>query len=338
MKQLIEVDDFKKHLIGFNVVDCVVRRADFLYFLACEDYTQHKNWQDGMDPPNETTLKRRVIAFMRYKPASEQWGQTELTGFDLALAGLALTPVEHVVVVNSSAKVYTSGKGMSGMEGQLEYSQTGRRGVLQSLKTVGSDLYFVGWDRSLGIRIGKEQWHWLNEKIPVDPDSGVRITCGFRDIDGTDESDLYACGDQGDLWNCSGGAWRKCAFPSNVTLNTVCCAPDGTVYLSGYVRETYHGKDDTWTKIAKPELSLPFKDMIWYEDRVWCTNDYGVWWIQGNKLTGAKIPSDIKVCAGNLSARDGVLLLAGYFGAAVLQRGQWKVIFHYNALAQKAGS
>jgi len=290
-----------------------------------------------MDPPNETTLKKRVLAFMRYKPINEQWGQTELTGFDLALCGVALKPVEHLVVMDSSARVYASGKGVSGLEARLEYSETSRRGVLQSLKTISDELFFVGWDRCVGIRMGKDQWHWLNDAIPVDQNSGVKITCGFRDLDGVVNSSLYACGDKGDVWHSNGKIWKKCAFPSNITLNTVCCAPGGSVYISGYEGETYRGAGDVWKQIAKPELSIPFKDMVWYEDRVWCTNDYGLWWINGDKLEMADVPSEIKVCSGNLSTRDGVLLLAGYYGAAVRENGEWKVIFNYNEMAEKSG-
>ena len=108
------------------------------------------------------------------------------------------------------------------------------------------------------------------------------------------------------------------------------------MYVSGYEGETYRGREDSWQLIGRPELSLPFADMVWYEDRVWCTNEYGIWWIEDGELMKAEVGSEIRVCAGNLSTRDGVLMVAGYFGAALRENGEWKVIFNYASMAEKA--
>jgi hypothetical protein len=334
---MITTDEFKKHLLGYNIIDCQVRKKDFYYFLVREDYTQSPSWKDGAEPPDETALQKRVIPFQPNKPQGQHWSNAWLSGFEIVEGGVAFEPIEQFVAMSITGQVFAVGSGSAGTETRIPYSANGRRSTIFKLKTIGKKLFAAGWDRTIGIREGKDKWAWLSDQIPFD-EATEENTCGFRDIDGPDERDLYGAGDNGDVWHFDGLTWKKCSFPSNVTLRTVCCTPDGTVYLSGYEGETYRGKGDTWKQIAKPELSLPFKDMVWHEDRVWCTNDYGVWWIQGDKLTEAKIPSDIKVCAGNLSARDGVLLLAGYFGAAVLEDGQWKVIFHYNAMAEKAGS
>jgi hypothetical protein len=335
---MISSSNFRKDFLGFNIVDCIVRRKDFLYLLAREDYTQNKAWREGMDAPSESTLKKRVIAFMRYKAGEEQWAQVELASFDLFHGGLAFEPVEHLVCIDTGGSVYASGKGVSGLEGNVAPEQGGPlRGAATKLVTVGEDLYLVGGGRSLAIRRGVKQWDWMSNRFPYSW-SKDRETAGFRDMHGADNSNLYAVGRGGDVWNYRGVNWNKCAFPSNLSLSTVCCAPDGTVYVSGYEGETYRGAGDLWKQIAKPELSIPFKDMVWYGDRVWCTNDYGLWWIKGDKLEMADVPSNIKVCSGNLSARDGVLLLAGYSGAAVMEEGQWKVIFNYNEMAEKASS
>lgn len=43
-----------------------------------------------------------------------------------------------------------------------------------------------------------------------------------------------------------------------------------------------------------------------------------------------------QICAGNLSARDGILLVAGHGGAAFHEDGQWKVIFHSHEMTTAA--
>ena len=75
--------------------------------------------------------------------------------------------------------------------------------------------------------------------------------------------------------------------------------------------------------------------MLWYQDRVWCTSEYGVWWIQDDKVVPADIPGSAKICAGNLSARDGVLMLAGFNGVAMLENGEWNTLFRYHDMVEQ---
>jgi len=37
---MITTAEFRKNFHGYNIVDCVVRSAGYLYFIAQEDYTQ----------------------------------------------------------------------------------------------------------------------------------------------------------------------------------------------------------------------------------------------------------------------------------------------------------
>jgi hypothetical protein len=335
---MISNEDFKKNLLGFNVVGCAVRRKDFLYFLMREDYTQAANWVDGRDPPEETSLRKRIVPFIASKPLAQQWSSVTITGQERIFGAVGFSPVEQFVSMDADGRVYAVGSGSSGLEGHVDPNNSGlHRGSTTKLKTIGDNLFVCGTGRTVGLREGKAQWKWFTKELPYEW-AKDRETAGFADIDGLPGQDIYLVGRGGDVWSFDQHKWQKLKFPSNIHLDSVCCTPDGTVYVSGYEGETYRGKGDTWKRIATPELSLPFKDMVWYEDRVWCTNDYGVWWIEGDKLSEAKVSSDIKVCAGNLSTRDGVLLLAGYSGAAVLESGQWKVIFHYNTMAEKAAS
>ncbi|MNF88094.1 hypothetical protein D3C84_705800 [compost metagenome] len=161
-------------------------------------------------------------------------------------------------------------------------------------------------------------------------------TAGFESLDGFSRSDVYAAGGKGDVWHFNGQQWRRIDFPSNLAIETVCCGGDGRVYISGYEGHTFVGRGDTWKKIrTREDISLAFKDMVWYEDRVWCTNDYGVWWIVGDQLVKANIPAFAQISAGHLSARDGVLLLAGFYGAAYLENGQWHQIFSYSEMVDR---
>lgn len=138
------------------------------------------------------------------------------------------------------------------------------------------------------------------------------------------------------IWHFNGDAWHQCAFPTNWGLSAVCCAGDGQVYVCAGAGSVYRGSGDRWKLIHAGDYTLPFKDMVWYEGKVWCTSDYGLWTIEDETLTEADVPSGVKVCSGNLATRDGVLLVAGYGGAAFKRDGEWTVIFHDHELREFA--
>ncbi|WP_155274256.1 hypothetical protein [Pseudomonas chlororaphis] len=329
---MISSADFSKQLLGYNIVDCVVRSRDKFYFLAREDYTQWTDWEDVGRYPDDTALTLRVISDFSFKPKDSQWGHATLTGFDIANAAVSLKPKEQLVVSSISGQIYAVGSGEAGMEDSI-LKQT--RGGVFKLKTISDKLYAAGGQRTVGFREQKNNWHWHSESIPFNKEQDSRIS-GFDDLDGFDQDDMYAVGGMGDVWHFNGGLWRRVDFPSNLYLETVCCGGDGRVYISGYEGHTFVGRGDTWKKVkTKEHISLAFKDMVWYEDRVWCTNDSGVWWIVGDKLVKADIPAFAQISAGYLSARDGVLLLAGFYGAAYLENGQWHQIFSYGEMVDR---
>jgi hypothetical protein len=73
--------------------------------------------------------------------------------------------------------------------------------------------------------------------------------------------------------------------------------------------------------------AMPFKDKVWFHNRLWCTSDYGVWTVERGKLKELVLPPDVKACAGNLSAADGMRLLAGLHGAALYDGTRWNRLF-----------
>jgi hypothetical protein len=181
-----------------------------------------------------------------------------------------------------------------------------------------------GGVRSVAKMIEKNTWLSYTHLIPPHADRSIG---GFQDIDGFTENDLYAVGGQGDVFRFDGILWHHVEFPSNAWISTVCCGGDGNVYISGAEGLTFVGRDNKWKKITDGGLNLGFRDMVWHEDRVWCTNDYGVWTIHNNKLSRPDLPSEIAVCAGHLAVGDEVLLLGGLGGAALLQNGKWENIY-----------
>jgi hypothetical protein len=327
----ISSSDYKKFFLNKNIVDCVVRDRNIFYFLTREDY---KKWSrkkldlEVSPPPDEEDIQKHVVPWMRSKEPSQQWTAGNLDGFNTLLAGVSIKPKPQFVGVDSYGHVYATGSKENGIEDDIQSFSSGgpKRGGVRKLKNINGWLYFCGGNNSLGKRVEKGKWQSFSQFIP-NPDRKDNLSNTFEDLDGYSEQDIYCVGDGGQVYHFDGMKWDLTLIPTNIDFETVCCAGDGFVYISGEKGTTFKGRGSRWELIHKGNSTLPFRDMVWYEDRVWCTSDHGVWTIKDDKITTAEIPDGMSAYAGNLSTADGVLLLAGYGGAAFLENGQWTKVF-----------
>ena len=263
-------------------------------------------------------------------------GRGQLGGFDSFISGISHKPKSQHIAVSHSNDVVIVGSGESSEE-KIKHHRDGGplRGGISKLRTIDGWAYLCGGNNSVTRREGPDNWSDISKSIP-NPDREDYLHNRFEDIDGFNENDIYCVGTDGQVYHFDGKSWRQQDFPSNIHLYTVCCGQDGFVYISGFQGKTFKGKLNTWEVISGPSTTLPFKDMVWYENKVWCTSDHGVWTIENNKVIEAKLPtSGIRLCQGNLSAADGVLLLAGYGGAAFLENGEWTQLYSPGAFENK---
>jgi len=325
----ISKEEYIKHFQGFIVLDCVVRAQDMFYFALCEDYTQSASWGGG-EAPEENQLKKRVVVFIRSDPEGDRWSNAELKGTHILNAGVSYYPKEQFVGVSfDGGAVYVLGSGVSELEEPLPGWFEGGflRGEVSRCRTIDGYAYIAGGGRTVAMRKGRNDWKALNKKIPYNDDKDWE-RAGFNDIDGFSANDIYCVGGKGDVWHFDGKAWTQIHFPSNVDLSSVCCAGDGQVYISGYGGTTFKGRGQKWKQIFKGEMTIPFKRMVWFENKIWCTSDYGLWTIENDRLVEpAEVNDEIKVCSGYMSAKDDVLLVAGHSGAAYKEAGVWHKIF-----------
>lgn len=329
---MISTTDFSKRIVGYRLTDCIVRNKETIFFIASEDCTQWTDWEEDGGYPEESALYKRVISLQMSRGQPQKWGNATLHGYSRLTAGISQVPKEQLIVGSLTGQIYVAGSGDIGAEDEIE---SYLRGTLDSFSTIEGKLYIAGSGRTVGIRKGKNLWQWISQDLPYDEKEDV-FTAGFASLDGFSQSDIYAAGGKGDVWHFNGKQWRHIDFPSNLRIETICCGGDGRVYISGCEGHTFVGRGDTWKKVKTEDpISLSFKDMAWYEDRVWCSNDYGVWWIVDDQLVKATIPAFAQISAGHLSARDGVLLLAGFYGSAFLEKGQWHQIFSYNEMVDR---
>lgn len=324
----ISTDTLWPRIAGYNIIDCEVKDRDTLYLLGREDYTQRKGWGELQDPPAEVKLPKRIFVLRLTNPDEKKWGHMHLTGMDTSRCAMTYAPEEKILVVDSDAKVWAQNPKTNGFETGIPYKADGGPlvGDMNRAKSFGRELLLGGTQRQLFRRKDVSNWELIGAPIPVE-EAEFR-NCGFHDFDQFSESDLYAAGGSGDIWHFNGTTWRRCKFPTNWGLSSLKCAPDGNVYVAAG-NLIYRGSGDKWIALeTKASITLPIRDLVWYDGALWATNDHGLWKLVGDELIEADVPSGVKVCAGNLATRDGVLLLAGYGGAAFMRDGQWTEIFH----------
>lgn len=326
---LITLDEYEKGLHTYYVYDCVVRDRNMFVFVADSWYADKEVEEEERNKWDPDFRPKRILPFFRDALEGDRLGWETLNQWGRIRGGAALAPTNQFIGVElQNDRVFVSGAG----EVYEDLPLTGplpnnpNRGGIIRIKTLGGYAYVCGGNRSFGKRIGRGQWMSHNPNIPTVKKASLRN--GFRDFDGFSETDIYVAGGSGDIWHFDGENWRPIPFPSNANIQTVCCGADGNVYISCYEGLTFMGRGDRWKKIYDGGIRLGWRDMVWHGDCAWCTNDNGIWTILDGKVEEKRdLPSDIRVCAGNMYVNDGVLLVAGLGGAAYLEDGQWQAIF-----------
>jgi hypothetical protein len=306
-----------KYFKGYFIYDCAIRQSAVFSFLL---------FQHGDDPYG---ADKRLLNYFPNDAPGERFGDRNLLGFENPQLAITKYPTEKAVVVSMHGGVIVLGAGPgSGMEQKIPH---GRDDLpmytnVSGITSINGYVYAVGGWRAVAKRVDANQWVAVHDRktLPKPRSNGGLATGGFRAISGFSEDDLYCVGDDGDVWRFDGVRWHHCALPTNMDLWSVYCADDGYVYIGGASGSVIKGRGDKWKIIYKGEFSLPFKDVVWFEDRLWCTSDHGLWTVHKDKLTAPELPAGVTACSGNLSAGYGKLLLAGMGGATVYDGKHWE--------------
>ena len=323
----LSLADYKKNFEGYGIRDVAVRDRNIFSFIALQD------WPNDKPRPFEDELSTRYIAYFRDEGPNGRWGSDGLEGFGGLMTCGASKPLWQNINVDGTGQVYVKGSGVTEIEQKIPGGggQGPKRGGVRRIKQIDGWLYGSGGFRSMFKRVGRNQWVEIGPLPPM-----KKGQCGFDDFGAFSETDIYAAGGKGDVWRYDGKAWHAVPFPSNMWIKSVCCGQDGYVYIGAQSGSVFRGRNNEWKLIHKGDLSLPFKDMVWFGDRVYATNDYGLWEIKDGVVAPSDAPIEITNCSGNLSVGDGVMLLAGHYGAALHDGTGWTRLFSIIELERQA--
>ena len=104
-------------------------------------------------------------------------------------------------------------------------------GPINALKYIGDHLYAAGMGRQ--VYRCREEHPWKRMDLGVVQSLGISDTAGFNAIDGLNESDLYAVGDEGEVWRYYQASWKKLHSPTDRVLLDVKMIKPGEGYACG---------------------------------------------------------------------------------------------------------
>jgi cellulase/cellobiase CelA1 len=188
------------------------------------------------------------------------------------------------------------------------------RGPLRGVRRIGSHIYVVGMDRQAYRREGPKHWQ------SVGPPSwrqrgrqppGAADVKGFEAVDGFSESDIYAVGWDGEIWNYDDRKWQPLPSPAKEVLVDVCCAGDGMVYACGREGLLVRGRARSWEVIKLRGMTQDIWSLAWFNGRLYLSTMSRVFTLEGKALAAVGFGSDTPKTCHRLSVGDGVLWSIG---------------------------
>jgi len=299
------------------ITDCAVRSSGIVYLVARQNIP-HEQASSMWDHD----ILTRLIALYPDEKIEGSIGWQELDGFNRPRCGVSRKPLSQGLVVahNNDGDVWAMGGGHEGME-QID---PGNVPMTQRIKCIDDYAYSVGRARSIYKRTDLGKWVKLDNGFP-DEESSFNI--GFYDMDGFSETDMYAVGGKGDIWHYDGTTWMQEGFPSNMQLNTVTCAGDGYVYVSGMGGTLWRGRNSTWEHLYDGSYTIPWNDVLWFENKLWLASDYMLRIWNGKELLPVTDDKGQELhYSGHMDAYDGLLVVAGTSRVMAYQNGQWRAL------------
>ena len=330
---IMDKENWESFVEGFHVVGGAIGFDNSRYCFLLEEDGENLH----RDPPPDLRL---LYARMERSLEEGRFFSADFNDFDFTSLCYGVTAgIEEFVAVDRHGDTIVYGAWENELDVRVEkpaidtsWHDGEQRASIPRVKRVNGRIYAVCRDRLLLERRGPRQWvefPGLERPKELLDEETYPLDFGFNDLDAFGESDVYAVGGSGDVWRYDGKLWKRCDFPSNERLRTVCCAGDGNVYISGNMGSLWTGRGDRWKKLADGEHTVSFNDTVWFAGRLWCANDYGLFDLGDKGFEPAQVPADTQLTARRLDVSpDGTRLLsAGNHGASVFDGKEWQLLF-----------
>jgi hypothetical protein len=268
--------------------DAVVFNGDFGYILAC-------------DPETELDTPYTWIRALHQGQISESWLK-----FNAHSVCRTVLPERGVVSISSEG-FYSVFSGKVHVGNIFDASQPQptdpRYGSFSSVAQIGGRAHAVGL-RGMVYRLdAPASWTRIDEQLAREFD--VEAIHGFS------ESDIYAVGRKGELWQFNGQFWLKRDLPTTVNLSAVKCAEDGFVYIGGHNGVLIRGRNEAWEILDQAPMRSDIWDIEWFEGELYVSTFSAVYRLKGPHLEPILFGEDKPKTFYHLSVGEGVLWSVG---------------------------
>ena len=268
----------QEHLKGYSPQGCCVENRNSVFI-----------------PFQYDSDKEEGICIAYYTQKRENiWSAACWGGYYRSQCNIVSVPQKQFILVGWHGDVITQqGFKESGAPRFIEEESIPilRNCPIMRIRNIGGKAYIAASWRTIFRRDNMNDWICLHGNNPKQIETwkkGYR-DLGFDDIGGFSEDDIYACGGQGDLWHFDGERWKELDFPKNIDLTSLCCAPDGNVYIGCGNGMLAVGRDNSWEILSTKAPSVDIMDMAWYKDRLYLAcNIYGLYVYDKGKIKPAE--------------------------------------------------
>jgi len=127
---------------------------------------------------------------------------------------------------------------------------------ISDVKLIGNHFYAASTAREIYRRNSPHEWEMIspipNHLAKTQPPYNRTTHC----IDGFSETDMYMCGDLGDLWHFDGKKWKDLDPPCNWSMAFLVCASDNKVYIGGEQGQLLVGRNDVWDEVITNKMAF----------------------------------------------------------------------------------
>jgi hypothetical protein len=253
---------------------------------------------------HETTEYSRIYLY-----DNEDWSHFDLHSQVVSLARVLIKGVPTYFYLGRRGEVTVKDKnGQTDEQIVGPGTGEGRLGYVNQVAGIGGHVFACGANRQVYKR-GARGWTPMHADILVSPPT--EVAASFRSLDGTSDTNLYAVGKRGEIFQFTGKRWFQRDSPSSVPLHRVVCASKDLVYVCGAKGTLLRGAGDEWEVLTNDETEEDLWGMTIYGDELYVAYDTGILRLDGDELVPVKTPTKPEPEFSRLSAVEDVLYTFG---------------------------